>query len=266
MLSNPLEYFPIWAHFLFSCALIGLSLQTGHVFGKFRQKRSGDSESHSIGIAVGALLSLFAFLLAFTFSAASSRYENRKEAVLEEANAIGTMYLRADLLQEKQRSEAKELLRQYVKIRLAVAKKNLADDAIDDVISRSEPFLEQLWELAVSAAESAPSPITGLFVQATNDVIDVNAKRVMSATRSTIPFEIWICLYLLAVLGLCALGFDLASNNKSFVFPTLAFVLACASVLTTIQDIDNPVSGVLRTDQYPMIDLYRSMTTGTLND
>jgi hypothetical protein len=209
---------------------------------------------------------LLAFLIAFTFGMANSRYEERRHAVLEEANVIGTAYLRADLLPDQLRSETKDLLRRYVDIRMGIADPNLTDDIIDAVISQSEPVLDQLWEVAVAATDIAPSPFTSLFVQTTNDMIHNHTRRIMTATRSSIPFVIWICLFLVATFGFCAFGLHSTSSTNPSLFPTTILVLAFASVLTVVQDIDSPTSGILRTDQSPMFDLSKSMATGGLND
>ena len=134
---------------------------------------------------VSASLGLLAFLLAFTFGLAGSRYEARREVFLEEVNALGTMWsLRAGLLSEPYRTEMRDLLREYVDVRL----EGVRSRKIEEAIQRSEKLHGQLWSLAAEVGEKNPnSIIVGLFIQSVNEVIDLHTKRVVAGLRSRIP-------------------------------------------------------------------------------
>src|SRR5262249_52033807 len=142
-----------------------------------------------VGAMVGSILGLLAFLLAFTFGLAASRFDTRRQTVLEEANAIGTTYLRARLLPEPQRSTLENLLREYVDVRI----RGVLENKLAEAAKRSEELQESLWSEAVKAANSKDSnPImTSLFIQSLNETIDVHAKRVLVSVRSRIPISIW---------------------------------------------------------------------------
>src|SRR6478752_7173274 len=112
-----LDTVPLWLLFAVVCVLAGVALEGGYRLGRWRHARTEDEKETPVGAMVGSILALFAFLLAFTFGRAGSRFEARRQAILEEANAIGTTYLRTRLLAEPPRNESARLLRQYVDLR-----------------------------------------------------------------------------------------------------------------------------------------------------
>ena len=115
---NFFNVFPIWGLFLITAAVVLFSLEAGYRLGRYRSARAEHEKEGSTGTMVGATLGLLAFLLAFTFNMASSRYDARRQAFLGEVIAIETAYTRADLLPEPSRSETRDLFRQYVDLRL----------------------------------------------------------------------------------------------------------------------------------------------------
>jgi hypothetical protein len=205
---------------------------------------------------VGAVLGLLAFMLAFTFGLAASRFDARRQVVLEEANAIGTTYLRTRLLPEPERSETAKLLREYVDVRVGGAQINNLAEAV----SRSEELHEQLWSRATAAAAKNPGSImTGLFIQSLNEVIDLHAKRMLVALRNRIPLAIWLTLFGLGLLGMVSTGYQagLSATRRS---PEMAvLVLAFAGVLFLIVDLDRAHEGLMRVSQQAMLDLQRTM-------
>ncbi|MDA0834855.1 MAG: hypothetical protein O2955_03525 [Planctomycetota bacterium] len=118
---NPLDVLPLWAFFALSCLIVWSALETGYRIGRWRHRHASDEKDAAVGVIVGSILGLLGFMLAFTFGVAASRFEERRQTVLEEANAIGTTYLRTQLLPEPQRSDAASLLREYVDVRLNAA-------------------------------------------------------------------------------------------------------------------------------------------------
>ena len=253
------DLLPLWAMFLISCLSIAIPLWIGRQSRAFHQKHYGDVDSAAIGVVVGSLLGLLAFLLAFTFSMAGTRFEERRQAVLSEANVIGTAYLRADILPEPQRDEAKRLLKEYVDVRTGVAGTKVTRESLDEIIAKSVVLQGKFWDIAAAAARDNPTPVTGLFVQAINDVIDAHSNRVMIGMRSTIPKEIWIGLYIVAAIALGSAGFQWGTDSHRSMYPDLALVLAFLAVLTLVSDLDNPARGFIRTDQFPMQDLAETL-------
>ena len=195
-----------------------------------------------MGAMVGSVLGLLAFMLAFTFSMAASRFDARRQVVLEEANAIGTAYLRARLLPEPQRAEVAKLLREYVDVRV----RGVQEGKVAEAVARSEEMHEQLWSRATAAAEKNPGSImTGLFIQSLNEVIDLHAKQVLIGVRSRIPISIWGGLFALAIGGMVSMGYQAGLSATRRSPAMLLLVLAFAGVLFLIGDLDRPYEGLL---------------------
>jgi len=252
---GPLDAIPLWVLFLAMCLLIWLTLEGGYRLGRWRHAQTSEEKDAPVGAMVAAVLGLLAFMLAFTFSMAAARFEARRQVVLDEANAIGTTYLRAQLLPEPQRTEVARLLREYVDVRLrGVQEGNLAE-----TVARSEQLHAQLWSQAAAAAERGRDPVTALFLQSLNEVIDLHATRVQVGLRSRIPASIWGSLFALALLGMAAMGYQagLAATRRSPAIGLL--ILAFASAMFLIADLDRAHEGFLQVSQQAMVDLQRSM-------
>lgn len=261
MLTALLDNLPLWAVFVATVALLWLSLEIGYRLARQRRRADGEEESSvgsmagSTGAMVGAMLGLLAFMLAFTFGLSASFFQTRREVVLSEANAIGTTYLRAAMFPASIGTDARKLLREYVDVRLEAAQ----GLNVDQAVSKSEELHHRLWLQAVAASENDRSPVTALFIESLNEVIDLHAKRVMFTLRTRVPPPIWLVLCLLAILSMAAMGYNqgLTSTRRSLV--TLALIFAFSVVMLLIVDLDRPGEGLLRVSQQSMIDLQNSM-------
>ncbi|RPI80464.1 MAG: DUF4239 domain-containing protein, partial [Planctomycetaceae bacterium] len=212
----------------------------------------------SVGSMVASILGLLAIMLAFTFNLAASRFDARRQVVLEEANAIGTTWLRARLLPEPQRSEIADLLRDYVDARVS----HVDYSTIDARLARSEELQELIWSRGVTAAESAPQSImTGLFLQSLNEVIDLHAKRVMVGLRSRLPLILWVALFSLVIVGMLSVGYQAGLSGTRRSPAEFLLAISFAVVLLLIVDLDRAHAGLLRVDKHALIDLQRSMQT-----
>lgn len=254
-LSGWLDPLPIWAVFLATVVVVLISAEIGYRIARYRSKRSAEEKEGPVGAMVGAMLGLLAFMLAFTFGLAASRFDDRRHVVLDEANAIGTTYLRAAMLPQTIGTASRDMLREYVDVRLEAAQAG----RINEAISKSEDLQNRLWSQAVTVTETDRSPIASLYVQSLNEVIDLHAKRIMVAAQSRVPGAIWIALYLLAILAMSAMGYHqgLTSNKRSIAL--LGLIIAFSAVLILVVDLDRPGEGLLRVSQKSMIDLRRSM-------
>ncbi len=258
MSSGPIDILPLWVLFGVTIAAVLLSIEAGFRLGRYRRERAttGAEAEGPVGATVGATLGLLAFLLGFTFSLAASYFENRRELVLAEANAIGTTFLRAEMLAEPSRAEVRGLLREYVQVRLDAFQSSRNDQAL----TRSEDLQRQLWSRAVTVGEkNSGSIVVGLFIQSLNETIDLHAKRVSANLRVRIPVSIWSVLYLITLFAMAALGYHegLAGKRRSYV--TLALACAFSAVILLIADLDRPQEGLLRLSQQPLLDLQASM-------
>jgi hypothetical protein len=246
---------PLWGLFACIALLVLLSIEGGRWLGNRRRVRSEQEHDGSVGAMVGATLGLLAFMLAFTFGMASGRYDIRKSLVLDEANALGTTYLRSAMLPDR-RDEIRGLLREYVQARLDAVQTG----KVVENIQRSEELQQQLWVHATTVAQQHPdSIVVGLFVQSLNEVIDLHAKRVTAGLRNRIPATIWVGLFLLAVLSLGAMGYHAGLATSSRSPAVVAVALAFAAVIGLVADLDRPGEGLLTVSQQALIDVRESM-------
>ena len=255
MNTEPLDIVPLWGLLLAFGAALWLAMEVGYRIGRWRHARRPDEREQPVGAMVASILGLVALVLGFTFSLAASRFDARRHAVLEEANAIGTTYLRARLLPEPQASESARLLREYVDVRV----RGIAEGKTAEAIARSEALHELLWTQASAAAKSQSSIMTGLFIQSLNNVIDLHAKRVLVGIRSRLPVVIWAGLFGLAMLGMSAVGYQAALSATRRSPAMVGLVLAFAVVLFLIADLDRGQEGLLQVNQQALIDVQRTM-------
>ena len=254
--AGPLDLLPICGVFLATVAVVLLAVEGGFRLGQYRRRRSEQEDRPPVGEMVAATLALLAFMLAFTFGLAASRFDVRRGLVIDEANAIGTTYLRAGLLPEPHRSDVRSLLREYVEVRLEAVQPGKLSQSID----RSEELHARLWAHAVAVGEKNPgSIVVGLFIASLNEVIDLHAKRLALGVRNRIPGTIWAALYFVAIIGTSVMGYHagLAGSGRSLAL--LALVLAFSAVVTLIADLDRPQKGLLRVSQQTMIDLQKTL-------
>ncbi len=205
------------------------------------------------------MLGLLALIIGFTFAMALSRFEARHEAVLNEANAIGTTALRARLLPDPHRAETIKLLREYIQLRLDVIQSGQSLAELTATVHRSSEIQEALWLQARSliVKDSGMVP-TGLFIQALNEMIDDQAKR-LAALRNRVPNVVLLGLFgIAAVVGGFA-GYASGRDPKRTRLPVYMMGFLVATVILLILDLDRPSSGFITNNQQSMIDTAASM-------
>jgi hypothetical protein len=250
------DYLPLWGLFVATVAVVALSVEGGFQLGKYRRRRSDQEKEAPVGAIVGSTLGLLAFMLAFTFGLAASRFDARRMVVLEESNAIGTSYLRAGLLPAPNSVEIRRLFREYVDVRLQA----IQPGATAEAISKSADLHGALWLQATEVAAKDPhSIVTGLFVQSLNEVIDLHSKRVMFALQNRIPELVWLALYFIAILSMAALGYQEGLAGSRRTLAVIALALTFSAVMLLIADLDRPQEGLLRVSQRAMDDLRNSL-------
>jgi hypothetical protein len=156
--NGPLDALPLWALFVVILLVVLLSVECGYRLGKYRRSRHEQEKEVPLGTMVGATLGLLAFILAFTFGLAAARFDTRRQVLLDEANAIGTTYLRAGILPD-QREEIRALLRDYVGTRLeAVRSGNIAEG-----IRQSEKFNANCGRRRLPSERKTPTPLSSVY-------------------------------------------------------------------------------------------------------
>ena len=250
-----LDPLPLWTLFPITVMVALVSIELGFKAARYRRARTVDEpEAPSAGM-VGATLGLLAFMLAFTFGLAGSRFEARRQLVLTEANAISTAYLRASLLPEPMSTDIRALLREYVDVRL----QGMQPDKLKASIERSEQLHKSLWSQATMATEKEKSAITSLFIQSLNQVIDLHSQRITAGLRSRVPAAIWIGLYLLLIFAMASVGYQEGMSSKRRSIAAITLVLGFSVVLVLIADLDRPGQGFLSVSQESMSDVKRTM-------
>jgi hypothetical protein len=256
-LAGPIDVLPLWALFIFILLVVLLSVEFGYRLGKYRRSRHEEEKEAPLGTMVGATLGLFAFILAFTFGLAANRFDTRRQLLLDEANAIGTTYLRSGMLPERGQ-QIRDLLRDYVGARLeAVQRGKLAEG-----IRRSENIQQQVWTEAETVGNrNSNSIVVGLFVQSLNQMIDLHAARMQAGLRSRIPAAIWLGLFAVAALSLATMGYHAGLSGTRRSLAIVAVAITFAVVIELIADLDRPQEGILRISQQALLDVQRSMNS-----
>jgi hypothetical protein len=259
-----LDFIPVWIVLFSAVFVVMLSLEMGYRLGHRSRRKSEDEKESPVGAIAGSVLGLVAFMLAFTFGIVSNRYDARKGLVREEANSIGTTYLRTDFLPEPDRAEAKALLKEYVSDRLATVETLrtglMTVDQMAASLAKSGRTHKRLWDMAVAnARKDMNSDVAALYIDSLNGLIDLHAMRVAVALQTRIPVGIWSVLASLTVLGMIAVGYQMgiAGSKRSLVQPILA--ISFSMVIALIASLDRPQGGYIKVSQQPFVDLFNSM-------
>jgi len=240
--------------FLIGLVAILAAIELGHWLG------AGGEGGGNVSTLEGAVIGLLALILGFTFAMALSRFEARRDAVLQEANAIGTTALRARLLPEPHRKEILGLLGDYVNTRLDGVQRP-ATRGEQAAIEKSNALQERLWQeaMAVAAADNAMMP-TGLFIQSLNETIDDQAKR-LAALRNRVPNIVLLTLFGIAVVAAAFAGYASGLDTRRSRLPVLVMGLLVFTVIMLIVDLDRPGAGFIEVSQQPMIDTAASIAS-----
>jgi hypothetical protein len=246
---------PLWAVLPGTVLLVLVIIEVGYRYGAHRRVICPEEKEAPVGAMAAAALGLLAFFMAFTFGFVGGRFDERRRALLEEVNAIGTCALRARTLPADIRIPVEDVLHDYVKNRA----EGTTPERIQETIRRAEEMHTRLWALALRAVETDRSAVTALFVSSLNDVIDLHTTRVTLGLRSRMPGIIWTALLCITVLSMAVLGY-LEGLSRSSRSPAI-FVIALmfAIVMTLIADLDRPGEGALRLGPQLMIDLERQL-------
>jgi len=200
---------------------------------------------------VGSILALMAFLLAVTMGMASDRFDARRGLVLADANAIGTAYLQADYLPEADAEAMKELLREYLELRII-------DDQSDVQanIQRSVALHEEMWAINAAVARSGHSPdLVSAFGDSLSEVVAINESRITSGMYARVPETVLILLLAGSALSLGMVGYSAGLKRRRSVLSAVVMVIALGVVLTIVIDLDRPQEGLINVSQQALIDV-----------
>jgi hypothetical protein len=235
---------------MFSAAAGGAFLRGHHKRkGKFQQ---ADSQE---GYVVSAMLGLLALLMGFTFALAVERFETRRVLVLEDSNAIGTAYLRAQLLDEPHRGRLTGLLTAYTDNLIVLAHAKRGENR--ELLAKDDRLLTDLWSATAAAFDSIRGlDFSSAFVTSMNTVIDLDAAR-RAARQAHVPTPVFAALLIYLLVTAALLGYVLLAWRTRIAGAITLALLTLSFVL--VIDIDRPTSGTIRETQGPMEQLQKSL-------
>ena len=229
--------------------------EAGYRLGRLVGPRD-EAFDKQLGIVRGATFALVAFLIGFAFSGAGSRYVDRLDVIVKEANALGTAWLRADTLPEPARTTLKESLRRYTADRIAL----LEEDDMPAILARLAKvggFHERMWKAALEGTQGNPQLML-LVLPSINEVIDLHTTH-LSAARRHLPVVIFAALLATVALSLGLAAFGHGQIGRRFLMLDLLYGLVLAMALWMTVDLDHPRYGLIRVNIAPLAETLASM-------
>lgn len=229
----------------------------GHYIGRWERGRSGGN-SEPFGVMQAAMLGFMGLVLAFGLSLAVGRYEDRRAAIVNESNAIGTTYLRAQTLPEPTRTRSLDLMRQFTDASIRIAQTVPASTEQDAAIADSERAQQALWTQAGGALAAQPTATAPrLYVESLNETFDAQSTRIYGLDNR-VPTAVLLLEIVGAAIALGLLALHLAALGRGLSTVLVAAVLVTLTLVVTL-DLDRPVRGLIQVNATPLTDVRASM-------
>jgi len=228
-------------------ALIGSSLRK-------RKPALGEDYHDEFMFVLGGTLTLLGLIIAFTFSMAVNRYDQRKNYEEQEANAIGTEYVRSDLLPPEDATKVRALLKSYLRQRIAEYRTRGAG-RLQELGARTANLQAELWSAVARPASTKPTPINAVLVLGMNEVLN-SQSYTQASWWNRIPTAAWALVTLISIFCNLLIGYG-SHGKKAFLFVILPIALAIALFL--IADIDSPRGGLIRVQPQNLENLAASL-------
>lgn len=255
---------PVFSYYLAAALLLGMpaAMLLGQRIALRIRKHSNESSDPGVSALDASVYGLFGLLLAFTFSGAASRFDDRRELIVQEANAIGTAYLRIDLLPEESQLILRPLFREYVKSRLTAYRNvKISLEAAMKEYRRNQDIQQQIWQKSVAGAQQQTNPaVYSLVLPAINEMIDITTTR-LAAARLHPPEIIYAMILVLGLACAFLAGTNMARGTGRHWPHIIAFTLAICATVYVITDIEFPRLGLIRVDTADiyLVELLESM-------
>lgn len=248
------SYLPIWAIYIIVVLLIVFVVQSGRTYARWRSAHFVNENQSAINTLVGATLSLLAFILAFTFSLSTARFDDRKHFLLEEVNSIETSWLRSGLVAEPYNEQLKKALVDYVEIRIKYVENRISPK---QVIKESIEIQIAIWGLItdLSKEEGGNIKYNTLLINSVNNMFDNQTRRISKALHDRIPTLIWIALFALIIIAMFEVGYLLGKTEKSNLVLVFALSMAFATIVVLIVDLDS-AKGHITINNQSLYDMY----------
>jgi len=241
--------------FALSLLALWLAAQTGSYFGG-RRRNLEEAEREDLGVILAAALTLLGLIIGFSFSMAVNRYDQRKQYEAEEANAIGTEYVRAGLLRTGDATKVRELLRSYLDQRISFYTKHDTRQ-LEQINTSTAQLQDHLWSAVQAAAGAQPTPVVALAVSGMNDVLNSQGYT-EAAWRNRIPIAAWGLMVAVAICCNLLIGYNSRRiEKKSRRYFILPLIVSIAFFL--IAEMDTPGGGLIRVLPQNLVSLSRSL-------
>ncbi len=255
--------YPVSAPIFALCLFLGmlLFLEFGWRAGLRRAGKDLEDSRTGVGAVEGAIFALLGLLIAFTFAGAASRFDTRRQLVVEEANAIGTAYLRLNLLSGEAQTALQENFRHYLDSRLEVYRKLPDIAAAKEELARATKLQGEIWNQAVTACRAEGyQPAAMLLLPAVNAMIDITTTRTVAAQTHP-PFIIFVMLFGLALISSFFVGHGMAEGKTRNWLHIIGFAGVFAISVYVILEIEFPRMGLIRVDAVDqvLVELRESM-------
>ena len=236
--------------------------ELGFYLGRRRSRASDTPKKEHVSAVQAAVAAMLGLLLAFTVSMSVGRFEDRKAAVVDEANAIGTAYLRASLLPEPLRSQATGAFAEYVATRLQVARSDWFTVAGAAMRAEKDELQRQLWSIGVAAGELDQRAVTyGLYIAAVNEMID-SAGRRDAGLRNHLPESVLYVIFAVSIITVGVLGYASGLGGQRSLVAVVVISFVLAAIMFLILDFDRPYSGIIQVGQQSLLELKDSIIQG----
>jgi hypothetical protein len=236
-------------------------MEIGRRLGLCRLAGDPEGSRAGAGTVEAAVLALLGLLLAFTFSGAGTRLDMRRNLIVEETNAIGTAYLRLDMLPATAQPVLRENFRRYVDARLDVYRKLPDISAVTEQLAKANSLQGDIWRHAVAAvrAEGAPAQAAIVLLPAINGMIDITATRTMAAQMHP-PAIVFIMLFVLPLASALLAGYGMVGKSRSWLH-ILCFAFVISVTVFVILDLEYPRLGLIRIEAFDqaLVDLRNNM-------
>ena len=235
-------------------------LEIGRQLGRRRANTDADGAKAGLGAVEGAVFALMGLLIAFTFSGAAARFDARRTLIVEEANAIGTAWLRLDLLPATAQSELHDLFRSYLDTRLSAYRKLPDIVAAHEELARANALQSEIWNRATIACRESANPLTAQLIPALNQMFDIASTRT-AASQIHPPTIIFILLGVLALTSSMLAGYAMAGGKSRSWIHMIGFALILSMTVYVILDLEFPRLGFIRVDSFDslLVELRQSM-------
>lgn len=239
-----------WAVVLSISLFVGVMacLEVGYRIGRRSSKRNPESAHEGIGVIEAAIFALLGLLLGFSFAGGTSRLDTKRQLIVQEANAIGTTYLRLDLLAASKQPELRRLFREYLDTRLRVYEKLPDPQAAEQELARAKKIQQEIWSHAVAASHDDPSRNTArLLLPALNEMIDITTSRAI-ALHTRLPALIFALLISVALLSGSLAGYAMAKRKSRSWLHMVLYAVVIAITIYAVLDLEYPRFGLIRLD------------------